>query len=108
MMGLEYRPKAKRVADEYLEAVRDRLRASRSVDPEEFLDGLRGHMEKELAEANNLLVEMDKNLDNWRKDVLGFREEMRQADAAQIEALQKILSLLGAEQSAEEPEGEQE
>lgn len=53
--------------------------------------------EAELADANDLLVKMDANLEEWRKSVLGFREEMRISEAAQMEALQKILSLLGAE-----------
>ena len=63
--------------------------------------------EKELLDANTLLIEMDGNLDNWRKDVLGFREEMRRADVAQIEALEKVLSLLGAE-SLEPPPAQEE
>lgn len=53
--------------------------------------------EQELADANDLLVKMDANLEEWRESVLGFREEMRISEAAQMEALQKILSLLGAE-----------
>jgi septal ring factor EnvC (AmiA/AmiB activator) len=52
---------------------------------------------KELSEVNDLLVEMRVELNNWKTDVLGFRGEMRSAEKAQLEALVKILKLLGAE-----------
>lgn len=52
---------------------------------------------KELDEANNLLVQMRIELNNWKTDVLGFRDEMRQADKAQLETLLKILEVLGGE-----------
>jgi len=64
--------------------------------------------EKELSEANDLLVAMQRSLDNWKKDVLGFREEMRQAEEAQMKALVKVLSLLGAEPTEEESDSEEE
>lgn len=53
--------------------------------------------QKELAEANDLLVEMRVELNNWKNNILGFRNEMRQANTAQLEALAKILAVLGAE-----------
>lgn len=53
---------------------------------------------KELAEANDLLVEMRIELNNWKSDVLGFREELRAADKIQLEALLKILRVLGGEE----------
>jgi chromosome segregation ATPase len=53
--------------------------------------------QKELSEANDLLVEMRVELNNWKSNILGFRTEMRQADTAQLEALVKILTILGAE-----------
>jgi chromosome segregation ATPase len=59
---------------------------------------------KELAEANDLLVEMRIELNNWKEDVLGFRDEMRQADKAQLETLIKILEMLGGEVKAASPE----
>ena len=52
---------------------------------------------KELAEANTLLVDMQKELTNWKSDVLGFRDEMRKAQKAQIDALTHIITLLGGE-----------
>lgn len=54
---------------------------------------------KELADANVFLQDMHKELTEWKGDVLGFRDEMRQAEGAQIQALTKIMRLLGAETS---------
>lgn len=53
--------------------------------------------QKEIAEANDLLMEMRLELNNWQSNVLGFQSEMREADQAQLEALLKILQLLGGE-----------
>ena len=55
---------------------------------------------RELADANLFLQDMHRELTKWKGDVLGFRQEMRQADGAQINALTKILKLLGAETTA--------
>jgi len=52
---------------------------------------------KELAEANEFLQQMHVELNKWKSDVLGFREEMQQAQKAQLEALSRILQILGAE-----------
>lgn len=57
--------------------------------------------QKELTEANNLLIEMHMELNNWKSSILGFRSEMREAEKAQLEALLKILTILGAEVSPE-------
>jgi hypothetical protein len=54
----------------------------------------------ELTEANNLLIEMLGELNNWKSDILGFRNEMRGAAKAQLEAMLKILEVLGAEAPA--------
>ena len=53
----------------------------------------------ELSEANGLLMEVLSELNTWKSDVLGFRSEMRQAAKAELEALLKILEILGAEVS---------
>ena len=53
--------------------------------------------QKELKEANDLIMETKVELNNWKADVLGFREEMRQADIAQLQTLQKVVELLGGE-----------
>ena len=55
----------------------------------------------ELKEANEVLVEMRLELNNWKSDVLGYREEMRNAQTAQLQALMKILKALGGETVAE-------
>ena len=52
---------------------------------------------KELAEANGLLVDMRVELNNWKNNILGFRDEIRQADSEQIKALLEILKILGGE-----------
>ena len=53
--------------------------------------------QKELGEANEMLLEMKTELERWQSDVLGFREEMRKAQEAQLIALRKVLELLGGE-----------
>jgi hypothetical protein len=64
--------------------------------------------QKELTEANDLLREMLIELNNWKTDVIGFREEIRAADRAQLEALLKILKVLGGEPVAESVPSEQQ
>jgi chromosome segregation ATPase len=56
--------------------------------------------QKELGEANDLLIEMLTELNNWKSNILGFRGEMRQAAQAQLEALLKVLEILGGEAEA--------
>lgn len=53
--------------------------------------------QKELTEANDLLITMRIELNNWKVDILGFRNEIRNAETAQLEALLKILKVLGGE-----------
>jgi septal ring factor EnvC (AmiA/AmiB activator) len=57
--------------------------------------------QKELSEANQLLLDMRVELGDWKYDVLGFRDEMRDAQRAQLQALTQILEVLGAEVIAE-------
>ncbi|HAL45261.1 MAG TPA: hypothetical protein DCP47_05015 [Phycisphaerales bacterium] len=52
---------------------------------------------KELDEANKLVVDMRLEVNNWKNDILGFRDEMRAADKVQLETLLKILQTLGGE-----------
>jgi chromosome segregation ATPase len=61
--------------------------------------------QKELSEANELLMTMRIELNNWKVDILGFRDEMRDAETAQLEALLKILKVLGGEVEAESAQG---
>ncbi len=51
----------------------------------------------ELTEANDILVAMRIELNNWKLNIIGFRDEMRDAETAQLEALLKILQVLGGE-----------
>jgi len=60
---------------------------------------------KELAEANDLLIEMRIELNNWKSNILGFREEIREAETAQLEALLRILKVLGGQVQAETAAG---
>ena len=53
--------------------------------------------QKELTDANDLLKEMRQSLDKWKADVLGFRDEMRSAQKAQLDAMAKVLTLLTGE-----------
>lgn len=59
--------------------------------------------QKELAEANDLLIEMRIELNNWKSNILGFRDEMRNAENAQLDALVKILEVLGGQAKTESP-----
>ena len=53
--------------------------------------------QKELTQANDLMIEMRIELNNWKTDILGFRNEMRDADSAQLQALLRIINILGGE-----------
>lgn len=52
---------------------------------------------KELLESNGLIVDMRVELNNWKNNILGFRDEIRQADSEQLKALLEILKILGGE-----------
>jgi chromosome segregation ATPase len=62
--------------------------------------------QKELAEANGLLIDMRVELNNWKNDILGFRDEMRQAETAQLETLLRILKVLGGQVATESARAE--
>lgn len=63
---------------------------------------------KELTEANDLLIEMRIELNNWKTNIIGFREEMRDADKTQLEALLKILTVLGGEAKDDNSTGQEQ
>ena len=48
-------------------------------------------------QANDLLIEMRIELNNWKTNILGFRDEMRDAEKEQLKALIRILTVLGGE-----------
>jgi hypothetical protein len=58
-------------------------------------------VQKELTEANAMLMEMVVELNSWKSDVIGFREEMRVAEKAQLKTLLRILEALGGEVNTE-------
>jgi PBP1b-binding outer membrane lipoprotein LpoB len=62
--------------------------------------------QKELTEANDLLIEMRIDLNNWKSNILGFREEMREAQTTQLQALLSILKILGGKVSVESAKNE--
>ncbi len=64
------------------------------------LDAKFKQTQKELTEANDLLIEMLTELNHWKSNILGFRGEMREAASAQLEALLKVLEILGGEAEA--------
>ena len=65
------------------------------------LDTQLNQAQKELQEANDLLIEMRIELNSWKGNILGFREEMREAQTTQLEALFQILQLLGGQVTME-------
>ncbi|MCY2932037.1 MAG: hypothetical protein NTV86_21595 [Planctomycetota bacterium] len=53
--------------------------------------------QKELNEANAMLKELETRLTKWQENVLGYRQEMREAQKAQMEAMARVIKLLGGE-----------
>ncbi len=58
---------------------------------------------QELQEANDLLLDVRRANQRWKTDVLGYRDELRQAHEAELTALYKVLRLLGGEVPASTP-----
>jgi seryl-tRNA synthetase len=56
--------------------------------------------QKELGEANDLLIQTLAELNAWKNNILGFRSEMRDAAKAELEALLKVLEILGGQVEA--------
>ena len=69
------------------------------------LDAQLKQAQKELNEANILLIEMRVELNSWKVVMLVFLDEMRGAEKAQLEALLKILKALGGEVKVETARG---
>ena len=88
-------------ANQGLIAVNNQLKAQVTS-----LEGELKQAQKELTEANDLLIEMRVELNNWKTSILGFRDEMRQAETAQLEALLRILRVLGGEVAVESAQGQ--
>jgi hypothetical protein len=59
---------------------------------------------KELKDANAMLIDMRIEINNWKNNILGFRDDMRASQKAQLEALLQIMKLLGGESQKEQGE----
>ena len=59
--------------------------------------------QKELAEANAMLIEFRQELVQWKLHVLGKSKDIRDGQSAIIEALTRVLRLLGGEIPAPRP-----
>jgi chromosome segregation ATPase len=60
------------------------------AEKEGMIDDLTG----ELSTCDAKIAQMEDALEQWKKDVLGFRSEMRDYEEAQIQVLQEIAVLL--------------
>ena len=61
------------------------------------LEGELSQARKELNDANEQIMEQKRMLQQWRDNVLGFRKEMQLAQQTELDALRKILLLLGGQ-----------
>lgn len=61
------------------------------------LEGELKQAQQELDEANAMMLRLNADLKAWKKDVLGYRDEMRAAHTQTVTALGRILQLLGGE-----------
>lgn len=51
-------------------------------------------LQESLKTADEKVASLEEALEKWKHDVLGFRDEMRKAEEAEIEVLQRIMRLL--------------
>ncbi len=102
---IEMTEKYSRLSEEFLKLKQENNKfAAENQELKKQIDALQPELkktQKELAQANNLLIDMTTELNNWKSQILGFKNEMRQADEVQLEALLKILEALGGEIKAE-------
>ncbi len=90
-MTVEYTAGARKIVDDYLQAIRDRLWGAKTVDADEVLDGIGEHLEKELAarsqpvspaDVNEVLTRLgppeqivpDEGMSWWQKMALRLRQ----------------------------------
>lgn len=59
-------------------------------------------LKREIRDANAMLGAMKQELKEWRQNVLGFRSEMLASQKAQLQAMQRIMQLLGGEMARPE------
>jgi len=57
---------------------------------------------RQLDDADKMMRELKADLDRWKRDVLGFRKEILEAQAAELEALRQIMKVLGGHLSEQD------
>jgi len=78
----------------------NRKLAEKNRNLQDEIASLQGELDQtrqELTEANDLLIDVRRANEEWKQSVLGYRDEMRKAHGAELEALHKVLRLLGGE-----------
>jgi TolA-binding protein len=68
----------------------------------ESLETQTKQLEAQLDESNRLVMDLNGELQMWKKDILGFRSEMRAAATAQINALMKIMTAMGVDKDSDD------
>ena len=100
-IALEWSNKYAAVSEQMLEIQRENQKladTNRELNSQvAALEAGLGVARTELGDANEMLRQMSMDLEKWKGNVLGFRKEMRGAEQAQLDALIKILHLLGGE-----------
>ncbi len=59
-------------------------------------------LDAQLEESNRLVMDLNGELQMWKKDILGFRSEMRAAATAQINALMNIMTAIGVDKDSDD------
>ena len=81
----------------------NRALAEKNQALQQQLDSSKGLLtaaQRELNEANTMLKDLETRLAKWQENVLGYRQEMRDAQKAQMEGLARVIKLLGGEAPA--------
>ena len=95
-------------ADKYAKAMEDLADAQERArtaergqeDAEKQVRQLQRELEqvqKELDDANKMMLVLKGDLEQWKRDVLGFRKDIMEAQTAQLDALRQIMKVLGGE-----------
>ena len=78
------------------EKLREEVQSAKTLleEKERAIKELQLQLETSTAENDDLQKALDDEMGKWKDDILGFRDEMRTAEEAEIEVLQQILLLL--------------
>jgi len=68
----------------------------------ESLETQTKQLEAQLDDSNRVVMDLNGELQMWKKDILGFRSEMRAAATAQLNALMKIMTAIGVDKAADD------